>query len=224
MKPTSPSTQSLYKLNFSSLLNKAKSNSSLSWNVDLCLTSPSLDTPHKIFAIYILSQNISKNPLPSSQVYYLTYKCLKYLTTQNAVEPTLLMNCFFNGSNYIEQNDISFKFYLSKLIAVLAQKHKITLKETVITTINECEYELDSHIRKHEVHLSNFALFNEMNSIKNVIETSLNNNDDDVSDNYYYVMSVSSLKIALTFVNEYLTYEQKSKDEFNILSGKSQLG
>lgn len=221
MKPISPSTQPLYKLNFSSLLSKAQSTLLLSWNVDLCLTSPSLDTPNKIFAIYILFQNISKNPLPSSQVYYLTYKCLKYLTTQNAVEPTLLMNCFFNGSNYIEQNDISFKFYLRKLIAVLAQKHKIPLKETVITTINECEYELDSHIRKHEVHLSNFTLFNEMNLIKNVIESSLNNNDDDVNDNYYYIMSVPALKIALTFVNEYLTYEQKSKDEFNMFIKKA---
>ena len=225
MKPTSPPAhQPLYKLNCSTLLNQDKSNLSSSiFNVNLCLTSPSLDTPNKIFAISLLSQNISKYSLPSSQVYYLIYKCLKYLTTQNTVEPILLMNCFLNGSNHLEQNDISFEFYLKRLIKVLAQKHKIALKETLLTRINECECQLDSNIQKYELHLSNHTLFKEMNLIKNVIETILNNNtiNNDDDKYYYYIMSVHALQTAVTFVNEYLTYEHKSKDEFNVFIKKA---
>ena len=131
MKPTAPSPQqSLYKLNFSTLLNQSHSKTPPPlFNVNLCLTSPSLDTSNKVFAMYVLSQNITKHSLTPSQVYYLIYKCLKYLTTQNAIEPTLLMNCFFIGSFHIEQNDISFEFYLKRLVVVLAKKHKVAFKE-----------------------------------------------------------------------------------------------
>ena len=217
MKTTPPSTQQpLYKLNFSSLLNQNSDLSSI-YNVNLCLTSPSLDTPNKIFAISLLSQSITKQSLSTSQVYYIIYKCLKYLTTQNTVEPTLLMDCFFSGSYHLEQSDISFEFYLKKLYAVLAQKHGIALTETHLAKINDCECQLDSNIQKYNLHLSKHTLFNEMNLIKNVIETSLNTNianDDD--DKYYYIMSVTALQTALQFVNEYLTYEHKSKDEVNV--------
>ena len=221
MKPTAPSPQqSLYKLNFSTLLNQSHSKTPPPlFNVNLCLTSPSLDTSNKVFAMYVLSQNITKHSLTPSQVYYLIYKCLKYLTTQNAIEPTLLMNCFFIGSFHIEQNDISFEFYLKRLVVVLAKKHKVALKEALQTKINDCEFQLDSHIKQFNMRLrSNNMLFSEMNVIKNVIETSLTMNvsNDDNDKDYYYVMSVSALQTALQFVNECLNYEHKPKEEFDV--------
>ena len=223
MKPTAPSPQqSLYKLNFSTLLNQSHSKAHPPlFNVNLCLTSPSLDTSNKVFAMYVLSQSITKHSLPPSQVYYLIYKCLIYLTTQNAVEPTLLMNCFFTGSFHIEPNDISFEFYLKRLVAVLAKKHKVTLKEALQAKINDCEFQLDSYIKQFNMRLrSNNMLFSEMSLIKNVIETSLtmnvSDNDNDNKDYYYYVMSVNALQTALQFVIECLNYEHKSKEEFDV--------
>ena len=228
-----PQTHSHYKINYSQIIDQALSYADkkafyAEFLINLCLNSPSLTTPNKIFAISRLSQTLHNQISPSiPRVYYLTFKALKYLTTQNILEPSLLISIFSYSVEVLFGVDMQFTYYLSQLIDQLAHKNGLPLSKQTKQKIDDTKMFVDSNIDilKSLVYTCEFKpKFIEMRDIISSIlnidssETPLHQQEQTPNKNeqYFYLISSSQLKQLFEFINEYLSYDiQNQENEYN---------
>ena len=228
-----PRDNSQYKINYSTIIDEALSYIKeqafyAEFLINICLNSPSLKTSNKIHAISLLSKTIHNQLIPCvPQVYYITFKALKYLTTQNVVEPTLLISIFSYSIEVFYGVDMPFTYYLIQLVNQLARKNKLQLSNRIMQRTTDTEMFVDSNIKMLKTRLSTADLNPDLVKLRDVLSTILNIDSSETpqqpqqqtsnqNEQYFYIVSSSQLKQLYAFVNEYLSYDkQEQQNEFN---------
>ena len=236
-------THSHYTINSSKIINEASSYKDgqafyAEFLINLCLNSPSLKTSNKIYAISCLSKVIHNQLSPSiSRVYNITFKALKYLTTQNIIEPSLLISIFSYSIEILYGVDMQFTYYLTQLVAQLVKKNNLKLSGRITQKIEDTETFIYSNIdifnarlRTGEFKPKLIGLRDSISSILNIdtSETLLQQQEEqeqiitNKNEEYFYIISSLQLKQLFEFINEYLSYDiQEQQNEFNSFMDKA---